>query len=143
MKKSDHTTTPTLTEAQRAARSANAEKATAGRRAAVAARRAEAEAQVEAADVPPLRVSEARLMAAKAELAEIDVAERLGELIPVDKARADVDDLISTAKTKLLGVPNRLAQRDHTITRAQVDLVESLIREALSDLADDDDDDDS
>lgn len=145
MEKSDHTTTE-LTEAQRSARSANAAKATEGRKAAVAARRAAAEAQaaaeIRAANVPPIAVSEARLMAAKAEIAELDAAERRGELIAVEQARADVDDLISTAKTKLLGVPNRLAQRDHTITRAQVDLVELLIREALSDLADDDVDDD-
>lgn len=131
-----------ITEAQRAARSANAAKAAEGRRAAVAARRAAAAAAVTDAGVPPLAVSEARLMAAKAEIAEIDAAERRGEVIPVDKALADVDDLITTAKTKLLGVPNRLAQRDRTITQAQVDLVELLIREALAELADDDVDDD-
>src|SRR5687768_17262886 len=97
MKKNDHTTTPDgITDAQREARSANAAKATEGRKAAVAARRAEAAAAVTDAGIPLLAVSEARLMAAKAELAEIDVAERLAELIPVAKARADVVDRFTT-----------------------------------------------
>jgi phage terminase Nu1 subunit (DNA packaging protein) len=147
MEKTDHTTIPDdgITDAQREARSANAAKATEARKAAAEARRVDAAitaaAAVAAAGIPPIAVSEARLMAAKAEIAELDAAERRGELIAVDKARADVDDLISTARTKILGVPSRLAQRDRTITPAQVELVEALIREALSELADGDDDD--
>jgi phage terminase Nu1 subunit (DNA packaging protein) len=136
VEKSDHTTTE-LTEAQRTARSANAAKATEGRKAAVAARRAEAEA-----NVPPLAVSEARLMAAKAEIAELDRDERRGELISVEQARADVDDLITTAKTKILGVPSRLRQRDRSITQEQAELVDELLREALTELAADDGDED-
>ena len=131
MTKTHHTTTE-LTEAQRAARSANAAKATEGRRAAVAARRAEAVAAVVDAGIPLIAVSEARLMAAKAELAEIDVAERMGELIPVDQARADVFDKFTTVRTRIMGVPSRLAQRDRSITRTQIDLVEELLREALA-----------
>jgi phage terminase Nu1 subunit (DNA packaging protein) len=129
---------PKITDAQREARSANAAKATEGRKAAVAARRAAAAAAVTDAGIPPLVMSEARLMAAKAEIAELDAAQRRGELIAVDKARADVDDLISTARTKILGVPSRLAQRDRTVTKKQIDLVEELLREALTELADDD-----
>ncbi len=137
MPKTDHTTTPDgVTEAQRDARSLNAAKATAGRKAAVAARRAQAVAAVTDAGIPLLAVSEARLMAAKAELAEIDVAERLGELIPVEKARASVFDRFTTVRTLILGVPSRLAQRDRSITKKQIDLVEELLREALTELAD-------
>jgi phage terminase Nu1 subunit (DNA packaging protein) len=90
-------------------------------------------------DLPAAR---ARREMALAQIAELDLAERRGELIAVDQARADVEDLISNVRTRLLGVPSQLAQRDRSITPEQVDLVETLIREALSELADDDDDDD-
>lgn len=136
MKTTDHTTT--LTDAQREARSANAAKATEGRKAAVAARRAEAAAAVTNAGIPLLAVSEARLMAAKAELAEIDVAERRGELIPVDQARADVMDRFATVRTKILGVPSRVAQRLPRLASEIVPILEELLREALAELADGD-----
>ena len=139
MEKSDHTTT---TEAQRAARSQNAAKATEGRKAAVAARRAEAAAQaaadLESAGVPPLAVSEARLMAAKAEIAEIDAAERRGEVISVEQARADVFDKFTTVRTKILGVPSRVAQRLPRLAPEVVPVLEELLREALTELADGD-----
>lgn len=136
MEKSDHTTT----EAQRAARSANAAKATEGRKAAVAARRTEAAAKVaadlKAAGVPALEVSEARLMAAKAEIAELDAGERRGELISVEQARADVIDKFTTVRTKILGVPSRVAQRFPKLAPEIVPVLEDLLREALTELAD-------
>lgn len=129
-----------ITEAQRAARRANAAKAAEGRRQAVAERKAEAAAQVasdlDTAGVPPLAVSEARLMAAKAEMAELDAAERRGELISTARARADVMDRFATVRTKILGVPSRVAQRMPTMATQIVPVLEELLREALAELAD-------
>lgn len=127
-----------ITPAQRAARQINAAKGAQGRRDAVAARRAEAAAQVTEAGVPPLGVSEARLMDAKATLAELDVAERRGELIAVDQARADVIDKFSIVRTRILGVPSRIAQRLPAIADQVVPLLDELLREALEELADGD-----
>lgn len=137
MTKNEHTTIPAgITEAQREARSANAAKATSAREEAAAARREEAAAAVTAAGLPLLAVSEARLMAAKAELAEIDVAERRGELISIDQARADVMDRFATVRTKILGVPSRVAQRLPRLAGEIVPVLEELLREALAELAD-------
>lgn len=127
-----------ITEAQRAARSANAAKAAEGRRAAVAARRAEAAAAVTDAGVPPQAVSEARSAHLKAEMLEIDLAERRGEVISVEQARADVEDRFATVRTRILGVPSRVAQRLPALAAEVVPVIDDLLREALTELADGD-----
>lgn len=125
-----------ITEAQRNARRENAAKAAEGRRAAAEARRTEAAAQVAEAKLPPAAVSEARLMNAKAELAAIELAAKRGELIEVEKARTDVVNRFAKVRTLLLGVPNKLAQRDRSIPKKHLDLVKELIRDSLTELAD-------
>jgi phage terminase Nu1 subunit (DNA packaging protein) len=92
-----------------------------------------------ALNVPPAAVSEARMMAAKAEVAEINAAERRGELISIEKARADVLDKFATVRTLILGVPSRVAQRLPRIAAEVVPVLDELLREALSELADDED----
>lgn len=75
-------------------------------------------------------------MNAKAELAAMELAAKRGQLIDVAKARADVGDKFAKVRTLLLGVPSRLAQRDRSIPKKHLDLVEELIRDALTELAD-------
>jgi hypothetical protein len=53
----------------------------------------------------------ARREAALAVLAELDVAVRQGELVPVAEARQAVIDKFSIVRTRILGVPLRVAQR--------------------------------
>lgn len=77
----------------------------------------------------------ARREAAKADLAEIEVAERRGELVPVDQARADVMARFALVRTKLLGVPSRIAQRQPATAREAMQLAEDFIRESLEELA--------
>lgn len=133
MKNSSHTD---ITPAQLAARQANAAKATEARKQAKSAARAEAEAALTAANVPRFEISEARLMFAKAQLAEIDLAERRGELVSVAEAEARWIDIVTTIKTLVLGVPSRFAQRRPTLA-AEVPLLKELLRETLEEIATD------
>lgn len=82
----------------------------------------------------------ARREAALADLAEIEVAEKRGELVSVDEARADVINKFTIVKTKILGVPTRIAQRLPSLAAEVVPVVEELLREALEELAAEPDD---
>lgn len=82
----------------------------------------------------------ARKEAALADMAELDVLERKGELVPVADARAQVVDKFTVVKTKILSVPSRLAQRLPHVSADDVRVIEDLIREALEELSDGDGD---
>lgn len=71
----------------------------------------------------------------QADLAELTLAERRGEMIPVAQARRDVMERYSTVKTRLLGLPRRLAQQLPHLAAEVVPVVDALLREALEDLA--------
>jgi len=77
----------------------------------------------------------ARLDAARAELAEIELEEKRGSVISVDEVETRLTGVFSSCRSKLLGVPTRCRQRDPGLTREQVEMIESLIREALEDLS--------
>jgi phage terminase Nu1 subunit (DNA packaging protein) len=87
-------------------------------------------------DVPDIGVSRARREAALADLAELEVAERRGELIPVEQARADVLDKFAIVRVRILGVPARVAQRLPNLAAEVVPVVDDLLRKALEELAD-------
>lgn len=86
--------------------------------------------------VPSLKESRARREAAEAALAEIELAEKRRELVLAKDVESKLVNVFAHCKTKLLGVPARARQRDPGLSGPQVDLFESLIREALEDLAD-------
>ncbi len=90
-----------------------------------------------AAGTPPpdLQESRARREAAEAALAEIELAEKRGELVLARDVESKLVNVFAHCKTKLLGVPSRARQRDPALTGPQVELFDSLIREALEDLA--------
>jgi hypothetical protein len=88
--------------------------------------------------IPDRAVSLARREAAEAALAEIELAEKRGELIQAKDVEARFVAEHSRAKTKILGVPSRARQRDPTLTPAHLVLFEDLLREALEDLAEPD-----
>lgn len=94
------------------------------------------------ADDPPQPPSEdyqaarARRESALATLAEMERDERAGRLIDADRARAEVIDVFTQVRTKLLGIPHRLKQRRPELDAAAVREVDDLIREALEALAD-------
>lgn len=80
----------------------------------------------------------ARTAAVHAELAELELAERRGQMIPVETARLDVMERYAIVKTKLLGVPRRVAQRVPQIAAEVILVMDEMLREALEELASDD-----
>lgn len=88
------------------------------------------------ADIPSLKESRARREAAEAALAEIELAEKRRELVPANDVESRLVNVFAQCKTKLLGVPARARQRDPGLSGPQIELFESLLREALEDLAD-------
>lgn len=78
----------------------------------------------------------ARRESALADMAEIDVAEKRGELVSVDEAESHWANVVTMIKTKILGVPSRLAQRMPRIASDVVPILESMLREALEEIAD-------
>lgn len=88
-----------------------------------------------APDMIPLAEARARLDAAKAALAELDLAERQGEIVKVAEIDARLVGLFRRCMTRILGVPARARQQDPGLTPAQLALFDSLLREALEELA--------
>lgn len=86
-------------------------------------------------DIPSLKVSRARREAAEAALKEIELAEKKGELVLAKDVESQLVGVFSHCKTKLLGVAARIRQRDPSLSRVQLELIEEQIREALADLA--------
>lgn len=76
-----------------------------------------------------------RLETAKAELIEMQLRERKGELVQAAEVERRWASIISACKAQLLAIPSRLKQEDPDLTTAQIALVEKLVREALIDLA--------
>jgi hypothetical protein len=97
--------------------------------------RASPPATEEEGDFNPLAEARARHEMAKAELAEIELAERRGDLVVAKEVESRLAGVFANCKRKLLGVPPRARQQDPTLTEAQLGLVDSLIRETLEDLA--------
>lgn len=89
--------------------------------------------------VPDYNESRARREAALADMAELEVAERRGALVPVDEARAEVRERYTRVRTRLLGVPSRVAQRLPHVAGEVVPFLDELLREALEELALDED----
>ncbi len=82
----------------------------------------------------------ARRENALADLAEIEVEEKLEELVPFEEAREYIIDKFTITKTKLLGIPSRFVQQ-HPHLADVAPALESLLREAMEELAIDDEDD--
>lgn len=97
-------------------------------------------------DVPDYNTSRAKREAAAArresataDLTELDLAERRGELVGAGAARAEVIERFTIVKTRILGVPTRVAQRLPHVAVEVVPVLDELLREALEELADDGD----
>jgi phage terminase Nu1 subunit (DNA packaging protein) len=84
------------------------------------------------------KAAAARCEAAKAEMVELDVAERRGEMTGV----AEVDARYALVRTRLLGAPLRAAQRLPHLTGEMASAIDDLIRQALEELANGDGDGD-
>lgn len=99
-------------------------------------------------DVPQYETSRAlreaaaaRRESALADLAEIEVSEKLDEIVPVEEARAYMADKFTVVKTRILGVPTLVAQRLPHLAAEVAPVLEELLREVLEELAAEDDGD--
>ena len=90
---------------------------------------------VSSAGLPALTVSKARQAAARAKQAEIELAKMEGKLIDSEQVMRKFADVISSAKTKLLGLPTAIKQRLIHLSEDDIDIIDMLVREALEDLA--------
>lgn len=81
------------------------------------------------------REARARQQAATAELAEIELAEKRGELMPAKDVEMRMADVFLRCRTRLLGIPARLREQDPTLSGQQLELIERLINEAIEELA--------
>lgn len=82
---------------------------------------------------------EARRSGALADVAEIERDQVADRVVPVEEVRAFITDKFTLVKTKLLGVPSRVAQRLPELAKEVEPVVDELIREVLVELADDGD----
>lgn len=82
----------------------------------------------------------ARREAILADMAQLDLDERRGELVQADKAEADKVADYTTVRARMMGIPSRIAQRLPHLAAEIVPIAEELIREGLEELSIDGDD---
>lgn len=87
------------------------------------------------AGVSSLTEASAREKHWKAKQAELDYLQAAGELVEVAPIAQRLTDLITQCKTKLLSVPSKAKHALPHLTRADVRVIDDLIRQALEDLA--------
>ena len=89
------------------------------------------------AGAPDFGVERARLIKAKADLAEMEADGRRGELLPADAVEAAWTAVLARLRARLLVLPDRLAPLCHeeTTIAGVRDQIRKAVREALDELA--------
>lgn len=91
--------------------------------------------------IPDYNESRARSEFEKANLLELERRQKEGLLVPRKDVELTWAQVITTAKTKLLGVPSRAKQRIPHLTLEEIEIINVLMREALEELSGEGDDD--
>jgi hypothetical protein len=86
-------------------------------------------------DLPSFNESRAKREAMMARLAEIDVEEREKLLVPSEDVKNAWVQLVTIAKTKVLGIPTKAKQRIPDLDKSAIGLLHEIVRETLEDLA--------
>ena len=86
-------------------------------------------------EIPSFNESRAKREAMMARLAEIDVEEREKLLVPSDDVKKAWVQLVTIAKTKVLGIPTKAKQRIPDLDKGAMGLLDEIVRETLEDLA--------
>ena len=94
------------------------------------------EAMLAAGKLPTIEQSQRVINAYKARMAKLEHDQKCGELVNKADVVAEYAAVVVTARTLLLGVPAKFKARAPEVSVAQVQLLETLIREALETLAD-------
>lgn len=82
-------------------------------------------------------VERARLLKAQADMAEIELAERTGALVTVDRVEADWTDMVTACRAKMLSIPTKTAyQIAHLDNPQEIEkFLKRTIYEALAEMA--------
>lgn len=87
--------------------------------------------------LPPIVESNQRIAAAKAQIAVLELNERRGKLVNAEAIRIRLTTMITTARAKMLGIPTKAKGRIPTLTVHDIETLEELIVDALTELATD------
>jgi phage terminase Nu1 subunit (DNA packaging protein) len=71
----------------------------------------------------------------KANRAELDYRERIGQLVDAEEMKAAIADAFARVRARLSGLPTRLRQQIPHLKAEDVVVVEDFLREALDELA--------
>ena len=85
--------------------------------------------------IPDYEDSKARTEHLKAELLELERKEKEKDLVAMDEVQASWENIITTARTKLLGVPSKAKQRIPDLDTNAMRHLDDIVREALEELA--------
>ena len=85
--------------------------------------------------IPDYDESRARTEHLKAELLELDRQQKLGTLVPLSDVELRWTALVTATRTKLLAVPSKAKQQLPELDIAAIGILDSIIRQALDDLA--------
>lgn len=85
--------------------------------------------------VPDYNESRAKSEYEKSLLLELERKQKEGLLVPRKDVETTWAQVITTAKTKILGVPSRVRQRIPHLSLEEVDIISGIIREALEEIA--------
>ena len=85
--------------------------------------------------IPDYDESRARTEHLKAELLELDRQQKEGQLVRVEDVEREWLEIITMARTKLLGIPTKAKQRLPDLDTDAIGVLDDIVREALEDLA--------
>jgi len=87
--------------------------------------------------IPDYEESRARTEHLKAELLELDRQQKEGLLVKAEDIALEWSEIITRARTKLLGIPTKAKQRIPDLDTDAIGVLDDIVREALEDLAGD------
>ena len=85
--------------------------------------------------IPDYDVSRARTEHLKAELLELERKQKEKILVKAEEIEAKWVEIITLARTKLLGIPTKAKQRIPDLDTDAISLLDDIVREALEDIA--------
>jgi len=85
--------------------------------------------------IPEYEESRARTEHLKAELLELERKAKEKDLVPMTEVQSTWENIVTTARTKLLGVPTKAKQRIPDLDANAMAHLDDIIREALEELA--------
>ena len=85
--------------------------------------------------IPEYEESRARTEHLKAELLELERKEKEDSLVPMKEVQQKWTEVITTARTKLLGISSKAKQRLPDLVTNAVNCIDDIVREALEELS--------